>query len=68
MGSKVIVMKLFRNKVWRWYDIGLLKWCCILLGMIAGAYFADFVKGNIVWFVLLAIILAIRPAIAYWND
>ena len=43
-------MKLLRTKVWCWYDIGLLKWCCVLIGMVAGAYLADMVKGNVVWF------------------
>jgi len=61
-------MKLFRTKVWCWYDIGLLKWSCILLGMVAGSYFADIVKGNVVWFLLVAILFAIRPAIAYFKD
>ena len=61
-------MKLFRTKEWTWYDIGLLKWCCILLGMIVGAYIADIVKGNVMWIALAAIILAFRPAITYWRD
>ena len=61
-------MKLLRTKEWYWWDIGLLKWSCILLGIIAGAYLADIVKGNVAWFILVAILFAIRPAIAYFNE
>ena len=61
-------MKLFRTKVWNWWDIGLLKWCCFLLGMIVGAYIADIVKGNVWLLLVVAILFMIRPAIAYWKE
>lgn len=61
-------MKLFRAKVWSVVDIGLLKWCCILIGMIAGAYLADFTK-RYVWFILVAALLsAIKPAVSYFRS
>jgi len=60
-------MKLLKPKAWCWYDIALLKWSCILFGMVAGSYFADIVSGNVVWFLLLAILFAIRPAITYFK-
>jgi hypothetical protein len=60
-------MTLLRTKVWCWYDIGLLKWSALLFGMIAGAYLADFVMVNLRWFLLGAISLAIRPAVAYFK-
>jgi hypothetical protein len=61
-------MKLFRTKIWTWWDIGILKWCCVLFGMFAGAYFHELLLPN-VWIVLLAaVILAIRPAIVYFKD
>jgi len=61
-------MKLLRTKIWSWWDIGLLKWSCILFGMVVGAYLKDFVL-QYVWIILLvAVLLAIRPAIAYYSD
>jgi hypothetical protein len=48
--------------------IGLLKWCCVLFGAVAGAYFHEVVM-QYVWVILVAaILLAVRPAIAYWKD
>ena len=61
-------MKLFRSKVWSVVDIGLLKWCCLLSGMIAGAYLADFTKRYVWIFVVAAVVLAIKPAIAYFGE
>ena len=61
-------MKLFRAKVWSVPDIGLLKWCCILVGMIAGAYLADFTRRH-VWFIALAaLLLGIKPAVSYFRS
>ena len=61
-------MKLLRTKIWRWYDISLLKWSVLLFGMIAGAYFHDFVMLHF-WVILIAaVLLVIRPAIAYFKD
>lgn len=60
-------MHLFRAKVWSVVDIGLLKSCCILVGMMAGAHLADFTKRH-VWFIALAaILLGIRPTISYFR-
>ena len=61
-------MKLLRTKTWNWWDISLLKWCCFLFGMIAGAYLGDIVKGNVWLFLVAAILFTIRPAIAYWKE
>ena len=61
-------MELLKTKVWCWWDISLLKWCCFLFGMVAGAYFHEIVLRN-VWIVLMvAILVMIRPAIAYWKE
>lgn len=61
-------MKLLKNKIWLWHDISLLKWCSFLFGMIAGAFFSDFIKEYLLLFLLAAVALAIRPAIAYFRD
>jgi putative Mn2+ efflux pump MntP len=60
-------MKIFKSKVWSVVDIGLLKWCCILLGMIIGAYLADFTK-RYVWLIAgLAFLMGIKPTISYFR-
>jgi len=61
-------MKLLKTKEWAWIDIGLLKFCCILIGMIGGAYLADFTKEHIVIIAIAAILLGIKPAIAYFRS
>lgn len=61
-------MTLFRAKVWSVIDIGLLKWSCILIGMIAGAYLADFTKRYVWFFALAALLLAIKPTVSYLRS
>lgn len=60
-------MKLLRTTVWLWYDIALLKWCCLLIGMIAGAYFAEYVKSYAGIIAVAAFLLAIRPFMTYFG-
>ena len=60
-------MKLFRTKVWSVVDIGVLKLCCIVMGMIAGAYLADFIKHSVWFFAIAAVLLGIRPTIFYFS-
>jgi hypothetical protein len=61
-------MKLLITTIWGWYDIGLVKGCVLLFGTIVGAYFHDFVM-QYVWVILIAaVLLAIRPTIAYYKD
>jgi putative Mn2+ efflux pump MntP len=61
-------MKLLKTKIWSWCDIGLLKLSMLLFGMIVGAYFHDFVM-QYVWVILIAaVLLVIRPTIAYFKD
>lgn len=60
-------MKLFRTKVWPWYDIALLKWCCLLIGMIAGAYFDGFVRSHAGIIAVAALLLMIRPFVTYFR-
>ena len=61
-------MKLLRTKIWNWWDISLLKWSCFLLGIAAGTYFHESLL-QYVWVILFAaVLLTIRPAIAYFKD
>ena len=61
-------MKLFRTKKWPWIAIGSLKWCCLLLGMIAGAYLSEFTKSYVWVFAVAVVLLAIKPMIAYFGN
>jgi len=58
-------MEIFRTKEWTVLDIGLLKWASIFFGMILGALFSGFVRNNIWYFIILVVILAIKPVISY---
>ena len=60
-------MKLFKTKLWSVVDIGSLKLCCILLGMIAGAYLPDFVKRYVWLLAAAAILAAIKPTLNYFG-
>ncbi|MGA9115715.1 MAG: hypothetical protein WB626_02960 [Bacteroidota bacterium] len=59
-------MNLLRTKPWPPLDIALLKTCCLLAGMMAGAYVADFTRENIWVFALGAVLTGIKPAVSYF--
>jgi uncharacterized membrane protein YoaK (UPF0700 family) len=61
-------MKLLINKHWEWYDIALLKWSAFLFGVVAGGYFSSFIRDYLLLLLPVAVILAIRPAMAYFRD
>lgn len=58
---KIYTMDLFRDKKYSVIDIGLIKWSCILSGMVLGAYFSDFTLRYLWLFIIVAVILAIKP-------
>lgn len=39
-------MKLLRTKVWKPGDIALLKWCCIMFGLVFGSFLIDNSEGD----------------------
>jgi len=64
--EKVINMGLFswadgKLKKLNIWDIGCIKWASLLLGVIIGAYIADFVIQYLWVFIVLTILLAIKP-------
>lgn len=61
-------MNLFRDKMYSVVDIGLIKWSCILFGMVAGAYFSDFTLRYIWIFIVVAVILAIKPIMSNLKE
>jgi hypothetical protein len=60
-------MTLFRSKVWSPVDIASLKWSCILVGMIVGAYLSALVKDYVWFFLSAAILLGIKPTVSYFG-
>jgi len=61
-------MKLFRTKIWNWWDAWLLKWSAFLFGIAAGAYFHE-VVSPFEWIILIvAVLLAVSPTIAYFKE
>jgi len=61
-------MNLFRDKKYSVLDIGLIKWSCILFGMVVGAYFSEFTLRYVWLFVIIAVILAIKPVVTYFKE
>ena len=49
------------------WDIGCIKWSCIFFGVIIGAYIADFTKQYLWLFIVLAILLAIKPLYKFFK-
>jgi len=45
------------------WDIGMIKWSSILAGAIVGAYFAGFVKINLLWIIGIIVVLVIKPIV-----
>jgi hypothetical protein len=61
-------MKLLRSKIWNWWDISLLKWSALLVGLVIGAYFHEYVTKYAWVIIIAALLLAFRPAVSYWKD
>ena len=60
-------MKLLRTKIWNWWDVWLLKWSAFLFGIAVGTYFHACII-QYVWLILIAaVLIAIRPGIAYFK-
>ena len=56
-----------RAKRLTWLDIGLIKWSCIVFGLIIGCLFPDIFKRYLWVLIVLCILLAIRPTYRFWK-
>jgi len=63
-----MTINLFRDKKYSVIDIGLIKWSCILFGMVLGAYLSGFILNYVWLFVIVAVILAIKPLVSYFKE
>ena len=61
-------MKMYKSKVWSPLEIVCLKLSAILFGMIGGAYYPEFIRQYVLFFVVAAVLLAIKPAHSYFKD
>jgi len=61
-------MKLFRTKIWNWWDAWLLKISAFLFGITGGAYFHEYIIQYLWVILILAVILSIKPTIAYFKN
>jgi putative Mn2+ efflux pump MntP len=61
-------MKLFSPKTYTVIDIGCLKWCCILLGMIMGASRPKVVMKYAGVLGAVAGILMVKPMVSYFKQ
>ena len=61
-------MAIFKTKMWSAGDIVLLKWSCILFGMIIGAYLSNLVKQYLLIFIVLIILSGLKPLYSYWFE
>ena len=49
-------MKIFRTWTFRWWEVSLIKFCLISLGILLGLYFYDYLVGLVwLWWGLFAI-------------
>ena len=58
-------MNLFKNKKWPWYESGILKYQCIIFGLLIGAYFPDFILKN-AWIFIILFVLAYIKTIHFY--
>lgn len=56
-------MKLFKTKVWKWWDIAILKWCCLLYGICFSVFFHQALQPYLAILLVVAVLLTIRQAL-----
>jgi hypothetical protein len=61
-------VNLFGDRHYSVIDLGLIKWSCILFGMVLGAYLSEFTLRYVWFFIIIAVILAIKPVVAYFKE
>lgn len=52
-------MQLFRNYTMAWWQVGLLKFYVMVVGLIVGSYFADYVLPYMKLLLVLFVVLAV---------
>lgn len=60
-------MNFLKPRVWTAGELICLKWSAFLAGGVAGAYLAAFVKAWVWLFVAAVVVLAVKPAVAFFR-
>ena len=47
-------------------DIGLIKWCMLVLGIIIAKIFPELLQVSYIKLIAIAVILAIKPVYVFW--
>jgi hypothetical protein len=53
---------------WSIWDFGLFKWASIVFGIVVGAYISPFVKSYLWLFIVIFLLLVIRPMVLYFRQ
>jgi len=51
----------------KFWDIAFLKWDSFAIGMVAGAFYPAFVKGNVIVFTILISVLTTLLAVSFFK-
>lgn len=62
------IMKFWKRKIWSPLDIACLKWSNILFGVIVGAFIPGIIRQYLWIFIVVVILLAIKPLASYLRD
>ncbi|NQT33318.1 MAG: hypothetical protein HQ594_06590 [Candidatus Omnitrophica bacterium] len=47
-------------------DIGLLKWCMIVIGLIVAKFFPELLQVSYIKLIAIAVILGMKPLYVFW--
>ena len=51
---------------WTIWDLGMFKWASIVFGIVVGAYIHTLVKSHLWVFIVVFVLLAVRPMYVYF--
>ncbi len=61
-------MRIFRNKTYTVFELGVLKTCVLCVGLMLGAYYPEHVKRFILPIAAIAAVTYLRAMYFYWSD
>lgn len=61
-------MSIFKTKTLRWWQVSLLKICCLAFGIAAGAYWAPFFLPYLWPILIVGIVLALYLAFVWFGN
>jgi hypothetical protein len=64
----LIGMRIFKSTTFTWWELGMLKWTGLSVGIAIGATWPDIFAHYAGALLIVAFVLAIRPTIAYFRQ